>query len=129
MAVNQFGSPMPTLPPAPVGAPQYSAYNEVAGRGLSSEFNQRGHIAVAASALALLLISLQWIFGRGFLWLTAGIAVYAISQGVRGHNAANRGLATNAGVARLGLAMGIVALLGCVAYLLLVFAIIALVVA
>lgn len=114
--VNQFGYPVPAPTPAFGRPPQHSSYDDAVSRGMSSEFNHRGHIAVAAGALASLLISLQWVFDRGYLWLTALIAIYGISQGIRGHNAANRGLATNPVVARVGLGLGLMALVACIGY-------------
>ena len=96
-----------TLPAAPPPASQ----------GASSEFNFRGHVALGAGFVALALVVLMWLFGTGLWWAYIPLAGFAIWSGIRGHNAANRALATNPRQARAGIAAGALALLGVAAFL------------
>ncbi|SEJ59594.1 hypothetical protein [Demequina mangrovi] len=92
-----------------------AAQNDVRGRTLSNEGNRYGHYAVAVGGAAALATSLMFLVG-GVLWLYVGMGAAAVYSGVRGWNAAARGLATNPRTAATGIALGLATLLGSLGY-------------
>ena len=92
------------------------ATTPVTSKGASNEFNFRGHVALGVGLVCLALVAIMWATGGGLWWAYVGCAGFAIWSGVRGHSAANRGLATNARQARVGIVAGALAIVGAIAF-------------
>lgn len=105
-AISSQGAPPPPMPPAPPAFPP-SPYGQQPGYGqppYGQPYGAAPQNGFGTAALVLGIISLVCVSGYGVL------SVLAIIFGALGLGRANRGLATNRGMAMAGLIMGIIGL-------------------
>ncbi len=101
-----WGSPQGDPPPPPPPAPGYGAPPPSYGSPYGGQSQPSNGLGIAAMVVGIVALVLSWIPFLGLL-----LAIVALVLGVLGLRKANRGEATNKGMAIAGLATGGVALI------------------
>ena len=119
------------LEPAAAVAPMYpdpvrdapqptSVFEQVHGRGISNHLNHLGVYSMFFGIVGVLATTVLYVAGGGVWWLNAGLGGVGAYYGWRGVNASRNRLATNGRLAMTGGILGLLALVGSLAWLVIV---------